>query len=305
MWSRRTYDALGRGALGRGGALGRRRYRTDVKRAEIARSAMFDSSGTVYDPYDPLVPSRTEGMGVVARCREGWRRWSGHVRTLFAAVAVAKKVNGFSAQKISKDLEDLYVSFVETYARGDAALLREITTPHLFAICRTKGAGGKRRKGRRRAADPATSLRIDAFHDNANLLQLRVLRSPVGQAKDVAFAQATVLFKPTISFPIDDERSGRRDVASPADRWRRAIDEDTQHVIFRNEATGETSRTEPNAYSAVRASIEPNDVGSIALRRSDEDAADANDRIAYDAEQVVVFELPFLATNPQWRVASF
>jgi len=228
----------------------------------------------------------------------------GHAKTLFAAVTIGRKVNGFSAKKISRDLEDLYVAFFENYSISDKLKLREMMTPHLYSKIKRAGGRSKHREG----------FQIVGFHDNANLLQLRVLRQSAN-SNEPAYAQATISFKPTVK-PVlfladgsvaDPSSPSRRSRTRTTDtvvsrneegRWRKAMDKSGKEYYYHTISRA-VQWNVPDDYTAVRASTEPNKIGEDSIVSIDADEG------LFHIEQRVVFELPLLQASPQWRVASF
>eukprot|EP00939_MAST-03C_sp_MAST-3C-sp1_P001926 g1926.t1 len=286
-----------------GGVDHRRHFAVAVgKKGRAPDVTVGDSAGYIWEPYENV--ARPESGGIRLFAIQKWRNLLAHTKTLFAAVTIKKKVNNFAANKIGKDLEDLFVAFVESYSCSDRLKLRDMVTPHLFSkIKKSLHSSGSGKQGRR------TGLQVVGFHDNANLLQLRILRASA-DSKQPAFAQATVSFKPTLKpaiFTKDGSAIEPRKKIDPvvsleegavADIWRKAMDENGREYFF-NSKTQKTQWTVPDDYVAVRASLRPGKIARESVQFVEDESC------KYGIEQRVVFELPLLSSSPQWRVASF
>jgi len=264
---------------------------------------VLDSASFIWDPYEPL---KLDHLRWLPYIRQRIRNITNHARTLFAAVGIGKKVKGFSAKRISRDLEDLYIAFIETYSQRDRQKLRELITSILATKLKKKDfalKGGK--KG------GSLGFHVTGFHDNPILLQLRVVSASAG-SKEPDFAQATILFKP-ICKPVRYLRNGRVDpkyrftprtiALDPEEQWQRALDSDG-NTYYVNAATGKTQESVPSAYGQIRASVGPDELdayctGSVGVHEDDGSEQELH------IVQRIVFELPLKHSVPVWRVASF
>lgn len=271
---------------------------------------VVDSAGYIWDPYEDL---RLDHLTWSAYLKQRTRNIVGHIRTLFAAVTIGKKVKGFSAKRISNDLEDLYIAFIETYSMRDRQKLRELATSSLLTKLKKNLRHGGSKKG-----GGTLGFQVTGFHDNANLLQLRVLKATPG-SKEPDFAQATILFNPNCK-PVRYLRSGRVDpdfrlkprslALNVEEQWQRALDEDG-NTHYRNAATGDIQDTKPAMYGQILTSVAPDqlDVYSISSvgvhEDKDGDGSSGTEEQELRVVQKIVFELPLKQSAPVWRVASF